>query len=105
VLVRLHPLEYIATNAFAGWTPGSFGRFELDYWSVAATPALRRLEQRPLDQTAGKAAPRITICIPWRESMIAPMFRRPWHIADSAQTANFSSKRNAIIAPKMPAAC
>lgn len=89
VLVRLHPLEYIATNAFAGWTPGSYGRFELDYWNVAATPALRRLEQRRRDETAGRAAPRLTICIPWREHMIAPMFRRPWHVETNLRDADF----------------
>ena len=89
VLVRLHPLEYIATNAFAGWTPGSYGRFEHDYWNVAATPALRRLEQRLPEDKPGEAAPRLMICIPWREHMIAPMFRRPWRIADSPQTADF----------------
>ena len=89
VLVKLHPLEYIATNAFAGWTPGSYGRFELDYWSVAATPALRRLEKQSLGETAGNAAPRITICIPWRESMVAPMFRRPWRAEPDPRNADF----------------
>jgi hypothetical protein len=89
VLVRLHPLEYIATNAFAGWTPGSYGRFELDYWSIAATPALRRLEKRTLGETADNAAPRITICIPWRENMVAPMFRRPWRVEQNPRDADF----------------
>src|SRR3954463_6330734 len=45
-LARLHPLEYVAMNAFAGGTPGAYGRFELDYLTVAATEALRRLESR-----------------------------------------------------------
>ena len=89
VLVRLHPLEYIATNAFAGWTPGSYGRFELDYWNVAATPALRRLEQRLPEDKPGEAAPRLMICIPWREHMIAPMFRRPWRIEQNPRDADF----------------
>lgn len=89
VLVRLHPLEYIATNAFAGWTAGSYGRFELDYWSVAATPALRRLEKRTRDEKPGDAGLRIMICIPWRESMIAPMFRRPWRVEQNPRDADF----------------
>lgn len=89
VLVRLHPLEYIATNAFAGWTPGSYGRFELDYWSVAATPALRRLEQRLPEDKPGEAAPRIVICIPWRENMVTPMFRRPWRVEQNSRDADF----------------
>lgn len=89
LLVRLHPLEYIATNAFAGWTPGSYGRFELDYWNVAATPALRRLEKRMRDETTGNAAPRLMICIPWREHMVAPMFRRPWRIEQNPRDADF----------------
>jgi hypothetical protein len=45
-LVILHPLEYIAMNAFAGGTAGAYGHFELDYWSAAATEALRHLENR-----------------------------------------------------------
>ena len=89
VLVRLHPLEYIATNAFAGWTPGSYGRFELDYWNVAATPALRRLEQRLPEDKPGEAAPRLMICIPWREHMIAPMLRRPWRVEHNPRDADF----------------
>jgi hypothetical protein len=89
VLVRLHPLEYIATNAFAGWTPGSYGRFELDYLNVAATPALRRLEKRRRDETAGEAAPQLMICIPWREHMIAPMFRQPWRVETNPRDADF----------------
>ena len=90
VMVMLHPLEYVATNAFAGWTAGSFGRFELDYWTAAATPALRRLETRIAQEPrASDGPPRLLICIPWREHMVAPMFRRPWRIADSPQTADF----------------
>jgi hypothetical protein len=46
VLVTLHPLEYVAMNALAGGTRGAYDRFELDYWSLAATVALRRLEHR-----------------------------------------------------------
>jgi hypothetical protein len=45
-LARLHPLEYVAMNIFAGGTAGAHGRFELDYSSVAAGEALRQLEHR-----------------------------------------------------------
>jgi hypothetical protein len=45
-LAVLHPLEYVAMNALAGGTRGAYGNFELDYWSAAATEALRRLEHR-----------------------------------------------------------
>ena len=45
-MAALHPLEYIAMNALAGGTRGAYQRFELDYWSAAATEALRRLERR-----------------------------------------------------------
>jgi hypothetical protein len=90
IMVKLHPLEYVATNAFAGWTAGSYGRFELDYWTVAATPALRRLEMRiTQERRAPDGPPRLFICIPWREHMVAPMFGRPWRIADNPQTADF----------------
>src|SRR5262249_12229522 len=44
-LVALHPLEYVALNALAGGTRAAQEKFESDYWSVAATVALR-LERR-----------------------------------------------------------
>ena len=31
-------------NALTGGTRGAYDKFELDYWSAAATEALRRLE-------------------------------------------------------------
>jgi hypothetical protein len=42
-LAPLHPLEYVAFNAFAGGVRGAYGRFDLDYWSMAVQPAVRRL--------------------------------------------------------------
>src|SRR5258708_23441815 len=45
-LAMLHPLEYVAMNALAGGTRGAYENFELDYWSAAASEALRRLEHR-----------------------------------------------------------
>ena len=38
---HLVELEYVAMNTFAGGTRGAYDRFELDYFSVAATEALR----------------------------------------------------------------
>jgi hypothetical protein len=91
-LAMLHPLEYVAMNAFAGGTHGAYGRFELDYLTVAATEALRRLESR-LDHDptmrSGQTSPSIAICIPWRESMIAPMLKRSWTIETEPKKADF----------------
>jgi len=89
-LAVLHPLEYIATNAFAGGTAGSYGRFELDYWSAAATEALRRLESR-LDQAGAfsRGAPGILICIPYREYMTRVMVSPKWRIELDPDKADF----------------
>jgi hypothetical protein len=88
----LHPLEYVAMNALAGGTRGAYGNFELDYWAVAATEALRRLERR-LDYDVpngfAEAPPSILICIPWRESMVGPILRRPWVIETDPDKADF----------------
>jgi len=89
-LARLHPLEYVAMNAFAGGTSGACGRFELDYWGAGATEALRRLEHR-LDSagTSAPNAPRVLICVPFREQMAGPMLRRNWQLALDAKQADF----------------
>ncbi len=82
-LARLHPLEYIAMNSLAGGTHGAANRFELDYFSVAATEAVRRLEgQLAYDPAAqsGEVLRSIHICITWRKSVIAPMLKGPWTI-------------------------
>ena len=89
-LALLHPLEYVATNAFAGGTRGSYGRFELDYWAAAATEALRRLERR-LD-VAGSFArdpPSLTICIRYREAMAGTLLRKPWRLETDPAQADF----------------
>jgi hypothetical protein len=80
-LIALHPLEYVAMNALAGGTARSYGRFEQDYWSAAATEGLRRLEAR-LTETGAFAGtpPSILVCIPWRESMTLTMTRKPWRL-------------------------
>jgi hypothetical protein len=93
-LAMLHPLEYVATNAIAGGTQGSYGRFELDYWSAAATEALRRLEQRlgAAGAFAGNDPPTLLICIPYREHMIGPMLRQNWRIELDANKADFIIK-------------
>ncbi len=91
-LAVLHPLEYIDMNALAGGTRGAYGNFELDYWSVAATEALRRLEQR-VDYDPGigtaESPPSILICIPWREQLIEPMLKRPWIVQTDPDKADF----------------
>ena len=94
-LIVLHPLQYVATNVLAGGTWWSHGRFDLDYWCVAATVALRRLEQRLARENVQSAAaaplppPRLLICIPWREHMVAPMFRRNFIVARDLRDADF----------------
>ena len=91
-LAVLHPLEYVAMNALAGGTRGAYDRFELDYWSVAATEALRRLEHRldyPSSLRVAEAPPSILICIPWRQDKIDRILKRPWVVASDADTADF----------------
>jgi hypothetical protein len=91
-LVALHPLEYVAMNALAGGTRGAYNRFELDYWSVAATEALRRLERR-LDYgpsvRGAEGPPSILICIPWREWLVQPILQRPWTVETNPDRADF----------------
>ncbi len=91
-LAALHPLEYVAMNALAGGTRGAYDKFELDYWSAAATEALRRLERR-LDYDASlwpaETAPRILICIGAREDRVQPLLRRPWIVETDPDKADF----------------
>lgn len=89
-LWTLHPLEYIATNAIAGGTRGSYGRFELDYWSAAATEALRRLDRR-MDAagTFAGEAPSLAVCIAYREAMVPTMLRKPWRLEPDVRKADF----------------
>jgi hypothetical protein len=91
-LAVLHPLEYIAMNALAGGTREAYGKFELDYWSLAATEALRRLERRLDYDPAVRIAetpPSILICIPWREQLVDPMLKRPWVVETDPDKADF----------------
>jgi hypothetical protein len=91
-LAALHPLEYVDMNVLVGGTRGAYGNFELDYWSVAATEALRRLEQRvDYDPAIGTAEspPSILICIPSREQLIEPMLKRPWIVQTDPDKADF----------------
>jgi hypothetical protein len=91
-LAVLHPLEYVATNALAGGVAGAQGRFDLDYWAIAATVALRRLENR-LDyddpERFAEDPPSITICMSFRESQVAPLFRRPWRLQPDPKQADY----------------
>jgi hypothetical protein len=91
-LAVLHPLEYVAMNALAGGTRGAYDNFELDYWSAAATAALRRLERR-LDHDPSirpaEGPPSILICIPGREWRVHPMLQRPWMVETNPDKADF----------------
>jgi hypothetical protein len=91
-LAALHPLEYVAMNALAGGTRGAYGNFELDYWSAAATEAVRRLEHR-LDYDSSilpvETPPSILICIGWREGSVHPILKRPWIVETNPDTADF----------------
>jgi hypothetical protein len=102
-LAMLHPLEYIATNALAGGTAGSYGRFELDYWSAAATEALHRLEDH-LDQAGAfaRGTPGILVCIPYREYMTGIMLDPKWRLELDPDKADFviESERSRCAADK-----
>jgi hypothetical protein len=84
-MAYLHPLEYIAMNGFAGGTPGAYGRFDLDYWSAAATHAARRLAVRQ----ASAPPPHVMVCIGYRESMVAPMLPPSWIVEADPRRAEF----------------
>lgn len=91
VMAALHPLEYVATNAFAGGLPGSYGRFELDFWSAAGTEAVRRLEQRLKADPAlaGDGPPRVVTCIPWREHDMGKIYPTDWIVETDPAKAQF----------------
>jgi hypothetical protein len=89
-LVILHPLEYTAMNAIAGGVAGAQGRFELDYWSLAVGPALRRLETlTDGDPRFRQSPPRVMVCIGWREQMAGILFRRPWFLETDPMKADY----------------
>lgn len=88
----LHPLQYIAFNAFAGGVQGAYQRFDMDYWAAAATVALRRLEDRLDRETPDRFMndpPRLMVCIAWREQMAGTMFRRPWRLETDPDKADY----------------
>jgi hypothetical protein len=92
ILAALHPLEYIDFNALAGGVRGAYQRFDLDYWGAASTLALRRLEQRmdlEYGANAPQPAPKLLICVPWREWQVAPMYRRPWTLETAVEKADY----------------
>jgi hypothetical protein len=89
-MIYLHPLEYIAMNAFAGGV--AYGRFDLDYWSAAATEAARRLEARLAENPPARfasRAPRVLVCIGWRQELAGPMFSQPWRVETDPAKADF----------------
>jgi hypothetical protein len=89
-LAILHPLEYTAMNALAGGVAGARGHFELDYWSLAVSPALRRIEAiTDADPRFRDSPPRVMVCIGWREQMAGILFRRPWTLETAAGKADF----------------
>ncbi len=91
VMAMLHPLEYAATNAFAGGLKGSYGRFELDFWSAAGTEAVRRLERRLNDNPSLRPAgpPRVITCIPWREHDMDKIYPKDWVVITDPAQADF----------------
>jgi hypothetical protein len=92
IMIYLHPLEYVAMNAFAGGTAGAYGRFDLDYWSAAATEGVRRLEGRLAQDVRLRPAartPRVMVCIAWREELVAPLNSGAWIMATKPRDADF----------------
>jgi hypothetical protein len=88
----LHPLEYVATNALAGGVAGAYGRFDLDYWSIAAAVALRQLESRLDYERPPRFAgdpPSLMVCLSFREADVAPLYRRPWRLETDPKKADF----------------
>jgi hypothetical protein len=89
-LAVLHPLEYVSANALAGGVAGAHGRFDLDYWGIAATVGLRRLESRlDYEQRFAQDPPSITICLSYREGLVAPLYRRPWRLETEPKRADY----------------
>jgi hypothetical protein len=91
-LALLHPLEYAAFNVLAGRVGGAYSRFDLDYWSMAVLPALRRLESRLDRENPGRFAenpPSIMLCIGFHVEAVEPMFRRPWRLEVEPEKADF----------------
>jgi hypothetical protein len=91
-LAVLHPLEYVAMNALTGGTRGAYDKFELDYWSAAATEAVRRLEHR-LDYDPSirlaETPPSVLVCIGSRKERVHPILRRPWIVETDPDKADF----------------
>jgi hypothetical protein len=90
-LIALHPLQYVSANVLTGGVPGANERFDQDYWAVAATTALRQLEQR-LDLVPdlfAKKPPRIMICVRDRLAAVRAMYRRPWRLATDPAEADY----------------
>lgn len=90
-MAMLHPLEYVATNALAGGLKGSYGRFELDFWSAAGSEAVRRIEQRLADDASLRTAgpPRVITCIPWREYDMGKIYPKDWIVISDPAQADF----------------
>jgi hypothetical protein len=96
VLAALHPLEYVSFNALAGGVRGAYQRFEMDYWSAAATVALRRLERKVAFEN-GVPGPKLLICIRWRERYADALYRKPWTLVTDASEADYIIKSESAI--------
>ena len=91
-LAVLHPLEYVAMNAFAGGTRGAYDRFELDYFVGGGDRSLASAGASLDYDTSIRSAetpPSILICIPWREERVDPMLKRPWMVETDPDKADF----------------
>lgn len=85
VMVALHPLEYVATNAFAGGLGWSYGRFELDTWTAASEEAVRRLARL----LPAEARPRVITCMPWREHEMGKIYPPNWIVETDPGKADY----------------
>jgi hypothetical protein len=89
-LAVLHPLEYVSANVLAGGVAGAHERFDLDYWAIAATVGLRRLERRlDYENRFAQDPPSLMICMSYREALVAPLFRRPWRLETEPKRADY----------------
>jgi hypothetical protein len=92
LLAALHPLQYIAFNAFAGGVHGAYQRFNMDYWAAGATVALRRIEDRIDLEVPNRFKinpPSLLICIGWREGLVESMYRWPWRLETDPDKADY----------------
>ena len=98
VLVEAAPAGICRDQRLCRLDAGSYGQFELDYWtrggySRAAPP---RNAYRARRRARPDRPPRLFICIPWRENMVTPMFRRAWRIAAQSADGRFHHRNGTL---------